>query len=148
MIGHAVHRLGVLLLTVALALWPMVNSGVRASMSLEVAAVAPMLLSPKFLVLEPCGAANSHDMSATVCSVHCGLAAAIVPVATVLPAMVVSRVGPSVNTAAEDRRPSPSLHPPSPASIEAAVSAAAPGLGVSYLPGCPAPGDAGRGGAR
>lgn len=91
MIGHAVQALGVLVLTMALALWATGGGGVPVSARVEASATVSASIPPSkgFAEIAACrnGAARSHGMcmSATACAAQCTLNAAIIPVALHVP---------------------------------------------------------------
>jgi hypothetical protein len=119
MLADAVYRLGVLLVTVALALWPAMDGSVRASMSVEASAVvyASVGSSETSSVPDGCRGSDFNDMSAAGCAAHCVMAAAIVPVATVVAAFPPLAQAPSATLGAEGRRQQPDPPPPRPVAI-------------------------------
>ena len=118
MVGHVGHVCGVLVMTFALALWPTASRGRPASAGFETAVTAFASISPpkNFAVMVGCrgGAATAQGvfMSAAVCSAHCGLAAAIVPIAIDFPTTASYCVGLCVTAEAEDYVLPPDPPPP------------------------------------
>lgn len=91
MIGHAVQPLGVLVLTMVLALWAAGGGGVPVTARVEVLATASASVPPSksFAEMAACRnrSAGNHGMcmSAAACAAHCALNVAIIPVALGVP---------------------------------------------------------------
>lgn len=97
MIGHAVQAVGVLALTMALALWATAGGSVAvASPRLEAPATALTCSHPSKapVVMDACrngvGAGHRMFMSIAACAAHCALNAATIPLGLDLPAIASS----------------------------------------------------------